>query len=221
MADDGDLTAQLWCLAERHPTIRRILDCWNAIDLPEARLSGSIVAQARWNEAFGFDPHHGIDDADIVYFDAADLSAEAEESAERRIAELFGDLPVRVDVKNQARVHFWYAAKFGYAISPYASIARAIATFPTTASAIGLRGGDAPDVIAPFGLSDLLFPRVRANSAQITEAYFEKKAARWRRFWPGLTILPWSEATAPVSPVAGSSFLPSRRGGGGRGEGSS
>lgn len=197
-ADDGDLTAQLWSLTNRHPAICRIFDRWDAIGLPEARLSGSIVAQARWNEAFGFDPLHGIDDADIVYFDAADLSAEAEERAERRIAELFCDLPVRVDVKNQARVHLWYAAKFGHAIMPYASIAGAIATFPTTASAIGLRGGDSRDAIAPFGLSDLLLPRVRANAAQITEAYFEKKAARWRRFWPELTILPWSEAMAPA-----------------------
>lgn len=198
MANDGDLTAQLWSLAEGHPTIGRVMDRWHAVALPEARLSGSIVAQARWNETFGFDAHHGIDDVDIVYFDAADLSAEAEERAERRIADLFGDLPVRVDVKNQARVHLWYAAKFGHAISPYPSIAGAIATFPTTSAAIGLRGGDSPDVIAPFGLSDLLSPRVRANAAQITETYFEAKVARWRRFWPDLTILPWSAATVPA-----------------------
>ena len=221
MADDGDLTAQLWSLAERHPTIRLILSRWHAIGLPEARLSGSIIAQARWNEAFGFDAHHGIDDADIVYFDAEDLSAEAEEGAERQISELFHDLPVRVDVKNQARVHLWYAGKFGHAISPYMSIAGAIATFPTTAAAIGLRGGDSPNVIAPFGLSDLLQPRVRANAAQITKAYFETKAARWRRFWPELAILPWSEAMAPVSPAAAPSFRRLRGAAAGRDAGSS
>ena len=198
MADSAELTRHLWDLAERHPTIRCLLDRWHAIDLPDARLSGSLIAQARWNEVFGFDAHHGIDDVDIVYFDGCDLSQETELAAERRIAALFADLPVRVDVKNQARVHLWYRARFGYAIEPYRSIAGAIATFPTTSSAVGLRGGDGRDIIAPFGLADLLHPRVRANAAQITEAYFRKKAARWRRFWPDLEILPWSEARAPA-----------------------
>jgi len=198
MSDPLPLTRRLWGLAERHPTIRCLLDRWHAIDLPDARLSGSLVAQARWNELFGFHPHHGIDDLDIVYFDAGDLSHESELAAERRIAAQFADLPVRVDAKNQARVHLWYQAKFGYAIEPYRSIAGAIATFPTTSSAVGLRGGDGRDIIAPFGLADLLHPRVRANAVQITEAYFEQKAARWRRFWPDLEILPWAEARAPA-----------------------
>jgi hypothetical protein len=198
MADSAELTRHLWDLAERHPAIRCLLDRWHAIDLPDARLSGSLVAQARWNEVFGFDAHHGIDDVDIVYFDGRDLSQETELAAERRIAALFADLPVRVDVKNQARVHLWYRARFGYAIEPYRSIAGAIATFPTTSSAVGLRGGDGRDILAPFGLADLMHPRVRANAAQITEAYFGKKAARWRRFWPDLEILPWSEARVPV-----------------------
>lgn len=196
MADSDELARHLWDLAERHPTIRCLLDRWHAIDLPDARLSGSLVAQAHWNEVFGFDAHHGIDDVDIVYFDGRDLSQETELAAERRIAALFADLPVRVDVKNQARVHLWYRARFGYAIEPYRSIAGAIATFPTTSSAVGLRGGHDRDIIAPFGLADLMHPRVRANAAQITEAYFGKKAARWRRFWPDLEILPWSEARA-------------------------
>ena len=198
MSDPLPLIRHLWDLAERHPTIRCLLDRWHAIDLPDARLSGSLVAQARWNELFGFHPHHGIDDLDIVYFDAGDLSHESELAAERRIAAQFADLSVRVDVKNQARVHLWYQAKFGYAIEPYRSIAGAIATFPTTSSAVGLRGGDGRDIIAPFGLADLLHPRVRANAVQITEAYFEQKAARWRRFWPDLEILPWAEARAPA-----------------------
>jgi len=198
MSDPLPLIRRLWGLAERHPTIGSLLDRWHAIDLPDARLSGSLIAQAHWNEVFGFGPHHGIDDLDIVYFDAGDLSHESELAVERRIAAQFADLPVRVDVKNQARVHLWYQAKFGYAIEPYRSIAGAIATFPTTSSAVGVRGGDGRDIIAPFGLADLLHPRVRANAVQITEAYFEQKAARWRRFWPDLEILPWAEARAPA-----------------------
>jgi hypothetical protein len=190
------LMRQLSDLVAAHPSIARILSRWDEIGLPDACLTGSMIAQARWNEVFGFDPHHGIVDADIVYFDADDLSGEAEKRAELRIAALFGDLPVRVDVKNQARVHRWYAAKFGHAIEPYQSVADAIDTYPTTAAAIGLRRRTALEVIAPFGLTDLLHPLVRANATQITESYFAEKAARWRLHWPDLEILPWSEAAS-------------------------
>lgn len=181
-------------LVAGHPAIASILRRWDEVALPDAWLTGSIVAQARWNERFGFDPHHGIADADIVYFDGGDLSAEAEERTELRIAALLSDLPVRVDLKNQARVHLWYAAKFGHTIAPYRSVADAIGTYPTTASAIGLRRTTGLEVIAPFGLTDLLRPVVRANATQITESYYETKTARWRRHWPDLEILPWSEA---------------------------
>lgn len=37
------------------------------------------------------------------------------------------------------RIHMWYEAKFGYQITPYTSTAEAITTFPTTATAIGLK----------------------------------------------------------------------------------
>ncbi|MBB6427702.1 nucleotidyltransferase family protein [Sphingopyxis sp. JAI128] len=181
-------------LVTGHPAVSSILRRWGEIALPDAWLTGSIVAQARWNEHFGFDPHHGIADADIVYFDAGDLSAEAEERTELRIASLFADLPVRFDVKNQARVHLWYAAKFGHAIVPYRSVPDAIGTYPTTAAAIGLRRATDLEIVAPFGLADLLRPVVRANATQITEAYYELKSARWRQYWPDLEILPWGEA---------------------------
>lgn len=193
------MARQLSGLVAGHPVIANILRRWDEIALPDACLTGSIIAQARWNEVFGFDPHHGIADADIVYFDPGDLSDEAEKRAELRIEALFGDLPVRVDVKNQARVHLWYAAKFGHAIDAYRSLADAIGTYPTTAAAIGLRQRAKLEIIAPFGLADLLHPRVRANATQITEAYFAKKVARWQRYWPDLEILSWREAASRPS----------------------
>ena len=71
--------------------------------LPDMWLSGSLLAQAHWNETFGLPALHGMDDADIIYFDADDLSEAAEQRAAARIAALFADMPVRVDVKNEAR----------------------------------------------------------------------------------------------------------------------
>jgi uncharacterized protein len=68
-----------------------------------------------------------------------DLSFEAETSHERRLRDLFQHLPIKLDVKNEARVHLWYEDRFGYAIKPYSSSADAIATLPTTATAVGVR----------------------------------------------------------------------------------
>ena len=66
---------------------------------------------------------------DIVYFDADDLSADAEARQCKRVRELFGDLAVWIYVKNEARVHLWYDAKFGRAIPPYVSTADAVFYF--------------------------------------------------------------------------------------------
>jgi hypothetical protein len=95
-------------------------------------------------------------------------------------------------VKNQARVHLWYEARFGRAIAPFASTRAAIATYPTTATAIGIgMAGGRCVLYAPFGLADLLAGVVRANKALVSQAVYEAKAARWHRQWPSLRITPW------------------------------
>jgi hypothetical protein len=110
-----------------------------------------------------------------------------------RLRRLFADLPVQIDVKNEARVHLWYTAKFGYSISPYTSTQHAITTFPTIATAVGVRPGRSGfSISAPFGLSDLLLPIVRPNKVQITRSIYEAKVARWRPLWPKLPIVDWS-----------------------------
>ena len=71
----------------------------------------------------------------------------------------------------------------------------AIWTWPTTATAVGVRmTRGVPVVFAPFGLQDLFGLVVRANRVQITRAIYERKVARWTRCWPNLTVLPWAEA---------------------------
>ncbi|SEJ65045.1 hypothetical protein SAMN05518849_110107 [Sphingobium sp. AP50] len=178
-------------LAAGHPVVSTILFRWGSVRLPDAWLSGSLLAQARWNARFGFPPIHGIADADIIYFDASDLSEAGEQANAERLQALYADLPVRLDVKNEARVHLWYPDHFGKVIPPYRSAIHATTTFPTTVSAVAIR----PDVLsAPFGLDDLMQPVVRANATLIDKPYYEAKARRWAQYWPDLTILPWRKA---------------------------
>ena len=177
------------------PLLVPILDRWDDIQLPDAWLVAGAVAQTVWNEKLGYPPDHGIRDVDIVYFDGDDLRADSETRVEQRIRSLFAGLPVAFDVKNEARVHLWYEAKFGRAIPPYRSTEEAIATFPTTATAIGVRLTDGRlEVTAPFGLADLMSLVVRPNKAQVTQPIYDAKVARWRDLWPGLDIRPWTEA---------------------------
>lgn len=177
---------------ETSPLLRPILASWDHLHLPNCWLVAGVLAQTVWNRAHGFDPAHGVSDIDIVYHDAEDLSEESEADHSRRINGLFAGLGVPFDVKNEARVHLWYAAKFGDAIEAYASAEAAIATFPTTAGAIGIRpSAQGLDLCAPFGLDDLLGLVVRPNKCQITEAIYRAKVARWRSLWPKLTIIDW------------------------------
>lgn len=167
---------------------------WPDIGLPNGWLAAGAVAQTVWNVAHGYPLEANIRDVDLIYFDADDLSAESETRNETRIRGRLADLGVAVDVKNEARVHLWYPAKFGYSIAPYASAEEAIATFPTTSTAVGVRPcGPLLDICTPFGLDDLLGMAVRPNKAQITRAIYEAKVARWRLCWPELKIYAWDE----------------------------
>jgi uncharacterized protein len=92
-----------------------------------------------------------------------------------------------------------YEQRFGYAIEPYLSSADAIATFPTTATAVGVRRIRGKlECCAPFGLDDLFGLIVRPNKGQITRAIYEAKVDRWRSIWPRLTFVPWREMVPPV-----------------------
>ena len=163
--------------------------------MPDSWLVAGCIAQTIWNLRCRQPADCGLKDLDLIYFDEKDLSAETEASHERRLRDLFRGLPLKLDVKNEARVHLWYKDRFGYAINPYSSSADAIATFPTTATSVGIRRVLGKfECCAPFGLDDLFGLVVRPNKRQITRAIYEAKVGRWRSIWPSLTVLPWDDA---------------------------
>lgn len=175
-----------------NPDLAALLDGWAAVALPDAWLVAGCLAQTVWNARFRLPPTHGIGDIDLVYFDPADLSAATEAGHEVRLRAAFPRLSARLDVKNQARVHCWYEAKFGRPLAPYASAPAAIATYPTTATCLGVRpGGAGLEICAPFGLSDLQAGIVRPNKVLVSEEVYAAKAARWLAAWPGLRVMAW------------------------------
>jgi hypothetical protein len=184
-------SADFVAILRGNPWLAALLDRFDSIALPDCWIVAGVVVQTIWNHRFGLPPTHGITDIDIVYFDP-DLSAEAEAAHADRLRAAFADLPVWLDVKNQARVHLWYGARFGRAIQPYGSTAEAIATYPTTATATGVRpAAHGIEICAPFGTGDLLDGVVRANPVLVSEAVYRAKAARWQAVWTRLSVLPW------------------------------
>ncbi len=156
-------------------------------------IGAGCVAQTVWNYLFDKPLEYGIKDIDFVYFDSMNIDHKSENKVIEQIKQLYSDLSIEIDVKNQARVHLWYKDHFGYAIEPYTSIESAINTWPTTATAIGVRmeKNNEFKVYAPFGLNDLFGKIVRANKAQITKQIYENKVSSWLDKWPDLIVMPW------------------------------
>jgi uncharacterized protein len=191
-ADLGTQGAALERLVRASPVVAPLLDALPAWGLPGCYVGAGAVVQTVWNAAHGFALDVGVKDADVVYFDPDDLSADSEDRAEDLVRRSVPELGVAVDVTNEARVHLWYEGRFGVPLEQYGSAEHAIATWPTTASSIGVRpvpSGLA--VCAPYGLRDLFALVVRPNKTLVTEAVYTAKAARWQATWPGLTILDW------------------------------
>ena len=177
-----------------NPIVSQVFDEWTDLALPNCWLVAGAVIQSFWNREYGFSPIHGINDIDIIYFDASDLTEETENEHYERINSRFEDFGIRFDVKNEARVHLWYEERFGYPIVAYDSAEAAMETFPTTAGSIGVRhNGQALEAFAPFGFDDLMNLVVRPNKRQITRSIYEKKVERWRSNWPQVKYLGWDD----------------------------
>lgn len=178
-------------ILQNNQPLYHVIEESQRLNLPEYYIGAGCIAQTVWNYQNGNPLLTGINDIDFVYFDC-DLSPESENSMIQAIQSRFTDCPLKLDIKNQARVHVWYKAHFGYDIIPYESIEAAINTWPTTATSIGVRLKDNQlQVYAPFGLNDLFSQTVRPNKAQITEQIYYKKVLKWLRTWPSLKIIPW------------------------------
>lgn len=179
-----------------NPVVVAILDRMSSLGLPDCWLAAGGLFQTVWNVLSGRDPTTGILDYDVNYFDATDLSWEAEDKAITTAAGVFGGIKAQIEIRNEARVHLWYEAKFGVVCPPYRSTRHAISTFPNCSSCVGARldGGDL-EVFAPFGLTDMFAMRARPNPVLAPAAVYEQKTTRWARQWPQLTVLPW-----PVCP---------------------
>jgi hypothetical protein len=179
----------------RNRMVAAILERAERLGLPQWYLAAGCLFQTVWNLLHGFPVTHAIRDYDVFYFDASDLSWDAEDAVIRRSADTFAELGVTVEVRNQARVHLWYPGRFGVAVAPFTSCEDGIDAFAMTTCCVAVRREHAAlRTYAPYGFSDLFNLTLRPNPVRAPRTVYEEKARRWMAVWPGLRAMPWPTA---------------------------
>jgi uncharacterized protein len=168
------------------PDLMSVLECLRGAALPQWRLVAGCLYQTVWNVLTARPRGTGIQDFDVIYFDASDLSWDAEDAVIKRLKTAWP-----LQIRNQARVHLWYEQHFGVPYPPLSTADEAITRYPSTAGAIGVRLEDdgRVDIAAPFGMDDLFAMVMRPNPACPHQPTFAAKAARVRLTWPEITVI--------------------------------
>jgi hypothetical protein len=188
--DEAELAEWLAAIVRGAPSLMRVLLTARALDLPDWLIMSGAVYQRVLNALTKQAPDYGVRDYDLGYFDASDISYEAEDAVIRRVAAAF-DEPLRsvVEVRNQARVHVWFESHFGESYTALSCTAEALGRFVSPMFAVGVRlkRDDRLHIAAPFGLADLFALRLRPNPRRFS-ANFSQVAAGVTRRWPEVTV---------------------------------
>jgi hypothetical protein len=185
---DGERAAQFveWALA--NPVNAEILRRLPALGVAQAYLVAGCLYQAIWNRLGDRPVDAMLKDYDIFYFDDRDLSFEAEDAVIGRAASLFADLGVEVEVKNQARVHLWYAKRFGAGYPQLRSTRDGIDRYLVACTCLGI-SAETGALYVPYGLTELWDGVLRMNPANPRPTLFRQKAASYQQRWPWLRIV--------------------------------
>ncbi|MCG9915399.1 MAG: nucleotidyltransferase family protein [Phenylobacterium sp.] len=188
--EDAILERRLEAILRDAPSLMGVMEIARDLALPDWMIFSGAIYQKAVNHLTGRDPDYGLKDYDLGYFDAGDLSYDAEDAVIRRAAASYPPpLDTLVEVRNQARVHLWFEDRFGEPYAPLASSAEALRRFTTTMFAVGARLE--PDgrlrIFAPFGLADLFALRLVPNPLRQTQGFARTAAAALDR-WPELTL---------------------------------
>jgi hypothetical protein len=177
------------------PDLMRLLASIRGAELPQWRLVAGCLYQTVWNVLTGRDRGTGIKDYDLIYFDDSDLSWAAEDRVIRSVAASTRGCVGPVEVRNQARVHLWFEARFGTAYPRLYSADEAIGRYASIVHAVGLRLEEDGrlDVVAPFGLGDLFSMVIRPNYALENAVSHTRKAQRAQAIWPEVIVVPWNK----------------------------
>jgi hypothetical protein len=175
-------------LALSNPASRQLLTALAELNIPQCHLTAGCLFQAVWNVLSGRPAAENIKDYDVFYFDGSDLSWEAEDAVIRRVAPIAERLGLPVEVKNQARVHLWYKARFGTDYPQLHSARDGISRYLVRCTCVGIDASTG-EVFAPDGFADLQSGNLRVNPLLPRPGLWQAKAHHYRARWPWLQII--------------------------------
>lgn len=162
-----------------------ILRTVRGLQLPDCWVSAGFVRNTIWDALHGYPVSGKLNDLDVIYFSPDNLGKDLEKALEAKLRAL---LPAyHWSVKNQARMHLHNHE------TPYQSSTDAMAHWPETATAIGVRlnARDHVELAAPYGVDDLVQLRVRVSPrfTRNIEIYRQRiREKEWLEKWPRLQI---------------------------------
>jgi uncharacterized protein len=169
----------------------RALNAVRDIDPPCWCIGAGAIRNAVWDALHSRSTPSFLEDIDVAYFDRTELSAERDEQYRLALLKQEPDLPW--EVTNQAGVHLWFETVFGHAVGPLESIEEAVASWPETATSIGVRldRDDHLQIIAPLGLDDLFGMVVRRNPRRVSLEVYRKRieTKKYLERWPNATVV--------------------------------
>ncbi len=181
--------ADFIAIVMRNQANRALLERLPALGLGQAFLTAGCLFQTVWNHRTGRPLGEAVNDYDVFYHDSTDISWDAEDTVIRRVVAACADLGVTVEVKNQARVHLWYRARFGGDYPALTSCEDGIGRFLVRGTCVGLEAASLR-LCAPFGLDDIVDGVLRPNPNVPLTTRFAEKCRSYQARWPHLRIEP-------------------------------
>ncbi|AQQ55617.1 nucleotidyltransferase family protein [Planococcus lenghuensis] len=166
-----------------------ILKTVQTLNLPDWWVCAGFVRSKIWDTLHEFEERTHLPDIDVFYFDDRNTDEEDEKRLERELKITFPDVPW--SVKNEARMHIRNN------LSPYASSKDAMAKFPETVTALGVKLDGHSDLMlfVPYGVEDVLNLEVRPTPYYLEgedrlEIYRNRVASKnWQQIWHKVKVL--------------------------------
>ncbi|MEM7128863.1 MAG: nucleotidyltransferase family protein [Chloroflexota bacterium] len=174
-------------------------DCWlmsilrtvRECDLPDWYVGAGTIRNLVWDQLHGYAEPTISRDVDVAFFDPENLTKERDVEADQQLRSRQPEIPW--EATNQATVHLWYQELLGQSVQPFSSCEEAIATWPETATSVGVRllPNDQLQIVAPCGLEDLFQMKLRRNPPRVSLEKFHKRLQEKRIMekWPKVVLI--------------------------------
>ncbi|MBD7936868.1 MULTISPECIES: nucleotidyltransferase family protein [Cytobacillus] len=160
-----------------------VLKAVKQLQLPDWWICAGFVRSKVWDTLHHFQERTQLPDVDVIYYDNQQLNENIEKQYEKKLHKILPHIPW--SVKNEARMHSVNS------LPPYRSSEDAIAKFPETATAIGVKLDSENQLVitAPWGIEDLIHLRIKptpffAASRERMQLYESRMISKgWNKRW--------------------------------------